>query len=144
MAIIFGATKAHQIMASRGFTNMEIQLVCSCYRIPVHPERKAPLALTYQRCLRLNCAALCLQKQKYISRFLEVMELNNLLINGIMQTEKALQRIKQVIQRTGLPRSTLYYLMGKGEFPKPVKIAARAVAWDSEKVTAWIESRLSA
>ena len=92
----------------------------------------------------LICAALCLKKQKYISRFLEVMELNNLLINGIMQTEKALQRIKQVIQRTGLPRSTLYYLMGKGEFPKPVKIAARAVAWDSEKVTAWIESRLSA
>ena len=47
MAIIFGATKAHQIMASRGFTNMEIQLVCSCYRIPVHPERKAPLVLAY-------------------------------------------------------------------------------------------------
>jgi len=83
-----------------------------------------------------------LQKQKYISRFLEVMELNNLLINGIMQTEKALQRIKQVIQRTGLPRSTIYYLMGKGAFPKPVKIAARAVAWDSHAVTAWIESRL--
>lgn len=60
----------------------------------------------------------------------------------IQNHSPTLQRIKQVIQRTGLPRSTLYYLMGKGEFPKPVKIAARAVAWDSEKVTAWIESRL--
>ena len=41
MAIIFGATKAHQIMASRGFTNMEIQLVCSCCRITSSSQKKS-------------------------------------------------------------------------------------------------------
>jgi prophage regulatory protein len=52
-----------------------------------------------------------------------------------------LQRIKQVIQITGLSRSTIYQLIGKGEFPRPVQLSTRRVAWDSRVVTAWIESR---
>jgi prophage regulatory protein len=60
----------------------------------------------------------------------------------LQTTPPTLQRIKQVIQRTGVSRSMLYSLMARGEFPKPVKISARAVAWDSHAVTAWIESRL--
>jgi len=37
--------------------------------------------------------------------------------------------------------STLYYLMNKGDFPKPVKLGARSVAWKSSEITEWINSR---
>lgn len=62
----------------------------------------------------------------------------------LQTTHPTLQRIKQVMDRTGVSRSMLYKLMARGEFPKPVKISvsSRVVAWDSHAVTAWIESRL--
>ena len=42
---------------------------------------------------------------------------------------------------TGLTRSTIYALMTRGEFPRPVCIGARAVAWCSSEVQEWIDSR---
>lgn len=53
-------------------------------------------------------------------------------------------RIGQVLASTGLSRSMLYFLMSQGEFPKPVKIGPRAVAWDSETVAIWQSSRIDA
>ena len=52
-----------------------------------------------------------------------------------------LLRRPQVEARTGLSRSTLYDWMAKGEFPQPVKLGARLVAWRESDVTAWLESR---
>ena len=40
-----------------------------------------------------------------------------------------------------MPDSTLYYLMNKGDFPKPVKMGARSVAWKRSEIEAWIQSR---
>jgi prophage regulatory protein len=42
---------------------------------------------------------------------------------------------------TGLSRSTIYEWMKRGEFPQPVKLGARLVAWREADVIAWIESR---
>lgn len=42
---------------------------------------------------------------------------------------------------TGLKRSTLYRLMAEGQFPRPVRIAGRAVAWPESQITAWLQSR---
>jgi prophage regulatory protein len=46
--------------------------------------------------------------------------------------------------RTGLTTSRLYELMAKGEFPRPVRIGTRAVAWNVEEVDRWIADRLAA
>ncbi len=54
--------------------------------------------------------------------------------------EKLLRR-PEVEARTGLSRSTLYDWMKRGEFPVPVKLGARLVAWRESEVTAWLESR---
>lgn len=54
---------------------------------------------------------------------------------------KNLQRKKKVCERTTLPPSTLYELIAAGEFPRPVKISARSVAWRESEVDEWIESR---
>jgi prophage regulatory protein len=54
--------------------------------------------------------------------------------------EKLLRR-PEVEARTGLSRSTLYDWMKRGEFPQPVKLGARLVAWRESDVTEWLESR---
>jgi len=52
----------------------------------------------------------------------------------------ALERMNEVTKRTGLARATIYRRMGEGTFPQPVKLGARAIAWRSSDVDAWIES----
>ena len=53
-----------------------------------------------------------------------------------------LMRLQQVMQVTGLARSTIYKLIARGEFPSSVKLTARAVGWRSYDVDRWISSRL--
>jgi prophage regulatory protein len=57
-------------------------------------------------------------------------------------TEKLLRR-PEVQARTGLARSTIYQKMPIGEFPHPVHIGTRAVAWPETEISAWIETCLS-
>ena len=54
--------------------------------------------------------------------------------------EKLLRR-PEVEARTGLSRSTLYDWMRRGEFPQPVKLGARLVAWRESDIAAWMDSR---
>lgn len=54
--------------------------------------------------------------------------------------EKLIRR-PEVESRTGLSRSTLYDWMKRGEFPQPVKLGARLVAWRESDVLNWIEAR---
>lgn len=50
-------------------------------------------------------------------------------------------RIAGVMTRTGLPRSTLYAQVKRGDFPRPIKLGVRAVGWRVEDVEAWIAAR---
>jgi prophage regulatory protein len=52
----------------------------------------------------------------------------------------ALERMNEVTKRTGLARATIYRRLGEGTFPQPVRLGARAIAWRSSDVDAWIES----
>lgn len=42
---------------------------------------------------------------------------------------------------TGLSRSTIYKLMAQGDFPRPVKLTEKAVAWPESAIVEWLESR---
>lgn len=50
-----------------------------------------------------------------------------------------LVRIAEVVQITGLQKSSIYAAMKAGTFPKSVKIGPRAVAWPLAHVQAWID-----
>lgn len=50
-----------------------------------------------------------------------------------------LLRKPEVLQQTGLVHSTLYYLINKGSFPKPVKLGKRIVAWKKSEIDTWID-----
>ncbi len=52
-------------------------------------------------------------------------------------------RLPRVKTETGLSRSTIYYLMTKGEFPKQVKLSARAVGWTEASINEWLDCRIA-
>ncbi len=51
-----------------------------------------------------------------------------------------LLRRKQVEEITSLSRSTIYSMMAKGSFPKPVRLGPQRVAWREREVVEWLES----
>lgn len=59
-----------------------------------------------------------------------------------LQEGAAILRRRDVEARTGLSRSTLYELVARGEFPRPVRLTARAVGWIELEVSAWVNARV--
>ncbi|MGO1000735.1 helix-turn-helix transcriptional regulator [Lysobacter sp. CA196] len=51
-------------------------------------------------------------------------------------------RLKAVVARTGLSRSTLYALGRDGHFPRQVDLGGGVSAWVKGEVQAWIRSRI--
>lgn len=45
-----------------------------------------------------------------------------------------------VLAETGLSHSSLYLAIKKGEFPPPVRIGKRSVAWRKSDIEQWINS----
>jgi prophage regulatory protein len=51
-------------------------------------------------------------------------------------------KLKEVIEKTSLGRSTIYEFMTKGTFPKQVSLGAKSVAWLESEVDDWIEEKV--
>jgi len=51
-------------------------------------------------------------------------------------------RIDDVIATVGLSRTTIYRLIGTGEFPRPHQLTKRAVGWWESDINEWLQSRL--
>ena len=49
-------------------------------------------------------------------------------------------RLKAVLKRTGLSRSTMYRKVEQGTFPKQVRISERCVGWRESAVEAWLRN----
>jgi prophage regulatory protein len=45
------------------------------------------------------------------------------------------------MRATGLSRSAVYQLVALGRFPSPRKLGVQSVAWRSDEVRAWIDTR---
>lgn len=52
-------------------------------------------------------------------------------------------RLSQVSEVTGLPRSSIYEKIKVGDFPAPVKLGNRSVAWRSDFIEKWIDGLVS-
>lgn len=53
-------------------------------------------------------------------------------------------KLNEVINTTGLSRSSIYAYMAKGMFPKPIQLGPRAVAWVEGEVIKWLQEKLNA
>ena len=51
-------------------------------------------------------------------------------------------RLKEVIENTGLSRSTIYKYVGEGMFPKPVPLGGRTVGWVDQEIDEWILAKI--
>jgi prophage regulatory protein len=53
-------------------------------------------------------------------------------------------RVPDVCRIIGISRATLYEMMAKGEFPKPIKLFERRMArWSAQEIERWQEKRKS-
>ena len=52
-------------------------------------------------------------------------------------------RLNEVKNLTGLSRSSIYQFIAEDEFPKQVKLGARAVAWLECEIQSWIDNKIS-
>lgn len=53
-------------------------------------------------------------------------------------------RDADVTRVTGIPRSTRYEMIERGEFPKPIKLSARIVAWSAAELAEWQRQHIEA
>lgn len=53
-------------------------------------------------------------------------------------------RIREVMEKTGLARTTIYEQMAAGRFPKPIPLTESrfAVAWLQSEIEAWQQARI--
>lgn len=51
---------------------------------------------------------------------------------------------RQVGEITTLSRASIYDMIKRGVFPKPIKIGERAVAWREADIIAWLDARMAA
>ena len=54
----------------------------------------------------------------------------------------AILRLPSVKNKTGLGRSTIYALISRGDFPKPISLGARAVGFLEHEIDAWVSARV--
>jgi|TARA_R100001244_G_scaffold20643_2_gene21373 prophage regulatory protein len=52
-------------------------------------------------------------------------------------------RLKEVMHRVGLGRSTIYRWMDEGKFPKPHSLGGYAVAWLEADINRWIDEQIA-
>jgi len=55
---------------------------------------------------------------------------------------KKLLKIKEVVDRTSICRAKVYQLLALKQFPQPVKLGQRSVAWVESEINDWIEKRI--
>ena len=60
-----------------------------------------------------------------------------------IESIQRLLRLPEVLQATGVSRSTVYRMVADRTFPPPVKLAKRAVAWRHDDVRQWTIGRPS-
>jgi prophage regulatory protein len=51
-------------------------------------------------------------------------------------------RLSSVMKRVPYSRSTIYLKVARNEFPQPISLGARAVAWVESEIDAWIAKRI--
>lgn len=54
---------------------------------------------------------------------------------------RKIARLPKVEEDVGLKKSAIYELMKRGEFPRPIKLTARAVGWYEDEIEQWLASR---
>ena len=55
-----------------------------------------------------------------------------------MREPDRIVRMKTVLARTGLSKSTIYRKIGKGTFPAQLKISTNGAGWHESEINRWV------
>jgi prophage regulatory protein len=55
-----------------------------------------------------------------------------------MQEPDRIIRLKSVLSRTGLSRSTLYRKIAEGSFPAQIRISVNGAGWHESEISRWV------
>jgi prophage regulatory protein len=58
--------------------------------------------------------------------------------------QEEILRKPRVLEIVGIGNTSLYDLLKRGEFPRPIRLGVRAVGWRRSDVNAWLASRETA
>ena len=53
-------------------------------------------------------------------------------------------KLKEVLNRTGLGKTTMYMLINIGDFPQQISLGLRAVGWLEREIDNWIQEKIKA
>lgn len=62
-------------------------------------------------------------------------------IIGKERSARRALRLRQVLDKTGLSRSQLYRLIGRGDFPAGASLSEHVRAWDEWRVDDWLAAK---
>jgi prophage regulatory protein len=62
---------------------------------------------------------------------------------GEANMAESIRRMSEVKNKTGLSRSTIYELIKRKQFPKPINLGLRSVGWLESEIEAWIQDRIA-
>jgi len=57
---------------------------------------------------------------------------------------KTLYKLEEVMNLTGLSRSSIYLQVKNKEFPQPIKMGKRAIRWEHDNIEDWMSTRIKA
>ena len=57
---------------------------------------------------------------------------------------KTLLTIDEVVKQTRLSKPTIYKLIGRGDFPRQIRLCANKVAWLEQEISDWVAARADA
>lgn len=57
--------------------------------------------------------------------------------------QQKLYRKNTLVEKLDIGRTTLDEWVASGEFPQPIKIGPRAIAWLAEEVDQWLDDKMS-
>lgn len=60
----------------------------------------------------------------------------------VIPLHRNLLRLREIIKRTGLSRSTIYARAKDGTFPKPVPLGNQLSGWIEDEIDAWVNERI--
>ncbi|WP_121627785.1 helix-turn-helix transcriptional regulator [Poseidonibacter antarcticus] len=51
-------------------------------------------------------------------------------------------RIKEVMKKTGIAKSTIWLWVSENKFPKPIKLSPRITVWEEARIDYWMKEKL--
>lgn len=63
-------------------------------------------------------------------------------MKGVKRIMNNFLRIKEVMKKTGIAKSTIWLWVSENKFPKPIKLSPRITVWEEARIDYWMKEKL--